>query len=290
MDSKEIIVKKIDELIKQESFFPWEKCSYKRPEHGPDKVYGKEPSAEWDTWVNRIERLLKKTVIKESEPYIYFSSAQSAKIEGNYRDQFDKAKNGYISALSSLKNLFLEGDVFDELLIKPSQKDTSRINQKPNQKHTSEFDEKKVFIVHGHDHNLKIELEVFLSHIGLKPIVLHREVDNGKTIIEKFEKNSDVAYVFVLLTPDEIAFTIEQEHQLDKDRRKEYRARPNVIFEFGYFIAKLGRNRVCALYKENVTIPSDLNGFLYKKVDLNIEELGFSIIKELKAAGLKVQL
>jgi len=38
----------------------------------------------------------------------------------------------------------------------------------------------------------------------LEPIVLHRQPDEGKTIIEKFEKHEDVGYVFILLTPDAI--------------------------------------------------------------------------------------
>ena len=45
------------------------------------------------------------------------------------------------------------------------------------------------------------------------------------------------------------------------------RARQNVIFELGYFTAKLGRNRVCVLYKGNVEILSDFQGVLYKKMD-----------------------
>jgi predicted nucleotide-binding protein len=93
-----------------------------------------------------------------------------------------------------------------------------------------------------------------------------------------------------LLTPDEIAYTIDQEKIPDSDRKKEYRARPNVIFEFGYFVSKLGRNRVCALHKGNVAIPSDLSGFIYKKVDTNVEEIGFALIKELKTAGLKIEI
>lgn len=117
-------------------------------------------------------------------------------------------------------------------------------------------DSKKVFVVHGHDHELKIELEVFLSPIGLIPIVLHREADMGKTIIEKFESNSDVAFVFILLTPDDVAFSADQQPLDDSSRVKEFRARQNVIFEFGYFVAKLGRQRVCALHKGDVAIPA----------------------------------
>jgi predicted nucleotide-binding protein len=47
-----------------------------------------------------------------------------------------------------------------------------------------------------------------------------------------------------------------------------YRARQNVIFELGYFVAKLGRENVIALYTEDgenrCEIPSDISGVLYE--------------------------
>ena len=54
----------------------------------------------------------------------------------------------------------------------------------------AERSNKKVFVVHGHDHELKSDVEVFLNNIGLEPITLHRQVDEGLTIIEKFEKHA----------------------------------------------------------------------------------------------------
>lgn len=146
---------------------------------------------------------------------------------------------------------------------------------------------KKVFVVHGHDHALKADLEVFLHNLGLEPIVLHRQVDGGQTLIEKIEKNSDVAYAIILMTPDDIAFPASQLQVTDAERSIEPRARQNVIFEFGYFAALLGRKRVCCIIKSGVAVPSDLNGFVYKEVTDSIEEIGYPLILELKAAGLK---
>jgi len=146
----------------------------------------------------------------------------------------------------------------------------------------------KVFVVHGHDEIAKNELELFLREIGINPIVLHREVDEGQTLIEKFEKHSDVGYTFIILTPDEIACSLQDDLKDDRDLYKELRARPNVIFEFGYFIGKLGRSRVCCLYTGCVSLPSDLHGFIYKKYDNKIDEIKYEIIKELQAAGYNV--
>lgn len=168
-------------------------------------------------------------------------------------------------------------DTFDELRRESSENKSTTLSN-------------KVFVVHGHDHGVKTDVEKFLDEIGLEPVVLHREPDEGQTIIEKFEKHSDVGFAFILLTPDEIAYTVDQEEVKDNERKKECRARPNVIFEFGYFVGKLGRNRVCCLHKGDVTLPSDLSGLVYKQIEANVEAKGFAIIKELKAAGYEIKI
>jgi len=146
----------------------------------------------------------------------------------------------------------------------------------------------KVFVVHGRDEISKTNLEVFLHEIGLEPVVLHRQADEGMTIIEKFEKHSDVGYAFILLTPDEVAYLASEDSLPDDDRNKEHRARPNVIFEFGYFIGKLGRSRVCCLHTGHTTLPSDVSGMVYKRFEKSIEEIAYSIIKDLKASGYTI--
>lgn len=144
----------------------------------------------------------------------------------------------------------------------------------------------KVFIVHGRDNALKDETCVFLNEIGFEPIVLHRQADGGLTILEKFEKYSDVSYAFILLTPDDYGYAAEQLKRPEGEREGNFRARQNVIFELGFFIGRLKRSNVCCLYK-NVEIPSDISGLIYKEIKNSIQEVGYEIIKELKNAGLK---
>ena len=66
-----------------------------------------------------------------------------------------------------------------------------------------------------------------------------------------------------------------------------YRARQNVIFELGYLMAKLGRNRICALIKENVEIPSDISGVVYIPYDKE-GAWKIKIAKEMKATGIQI--
>jgi predicted nucleotide-binding protein len=161
--------------------------------------------------------------------------------------------------------------------------------QEPQKKNGDKSQREKVFIVHGHDNALKDEVSVFLSALQLDPIVLHRQSDGGLTVIEKFEKYANVKYAIVLLTPDDYAYPVSELKKNANERIGKYRARQNVIFELGFFIGKLGRQNVCCLYK-GVEIPSDISGLIYKQVDRSVDDIGYQIIKELKAAGLHPQL
>lgn len=141
-----------------------------------------------------------------------------------------------------------------------------------------EFDNKKVFIVHGHDHQLLNDVELMLRRIGLDPIILKDKANKGRTIIEKIEALTDVGFGIVLYTA------------CDEGRKKgsaEFRdrARQNVIFEHGYLCAKLGRERVAAINDSEIEIPSDLSGILYiPRTDLNWKN---QLMKEMNAAGLE---
>jgi len=114
---------------------------------------------------------------------------------------------------------------------------------------------KDVFIVHGHDQAIKEQVSRFIMSLGLRPIIVSQQPSAGRTIIEQLEVYSkNIRFAVVLLTPDEVS-------------QGRFRARQNVIFELGYFIGKLGRERVCVLYKENVELPSDFHGVLYVPID-----------------------
>jgi predicted nucleotide-binding protein len=120
---------------------------------------------------------------------------------------------------------------------------------------------RRVFIVHGRDELLKETTARFISKFNLDPIILHEQPNQGKTIIEKLEANVDVDFTVVLLTPDDIG------HSAEEPEQKSPRARQNVTLELGLFIGALGRERVCALYKDEVEIPSDYRGVVFIKAD-----------------------
>ncbi len=142
---------------------------------------------------------------------------------------------------------------------------------------------KDIFIVHGHDDAVKHEIARFINNLGLNPIILHEKPDKGRTIIEKFEENTQVCFAIILLTPDDIGYPKE-----DPTKTKN-RARQNVIFELGFFLGKLGRHKVCALKKGDIEIPTDYSGVLFKTLD-DPGAWKFQLAKEIKEAGIEIDL
>jgi len=141
----------------------------------------------------------------------------------------------------------------------------------------------KVFIIHGRDDGAKQTVARFIDNLDLTPIILHEQPDEGSTyIFEKIEANSNVGYAVALLTPDD-------KGNLEPMRKLNKRARQNVILEMGYFMGKLGRKRVSALYWDDVERPTDYEGVLYIPYD-NPGAWRLTLGKALKAAGLAVDL
>jgi len=121
---------------------------------------------------------------------------------------------------------------------------------------------RKVFVVHGHDEAAKEATARFLERLDLQPIILHEQPSGGRTIIEKFEKYSgDVGFAVALLTPDDFGSPAKETNNFHP------RARQNVVLELGYFMGKLTRDRVYALYKGGVELPSDIQGVIYIEMD-----------------------
>lgn len=161
-----------------------------------------------------------------------------------------------------------------------------RINHISNTIKKSAIDDKKVFIVHGRNKNTLNEAELLLTRAGLQPVVLNRQANSGMTLIEKFEKHSEVSYAVILLTPDDVGSYYEE----GINPNLQFRARQNVLFELGFFYGKLGRRNVSCLIKQSVEKPSDIDGIAYIPFSKSIEEIELLLLKELKAANLKVNI
>jgi hypothetical protein len=137
----------------------------------------------------------------------------------------------------------------------------------------------KIFIIHGHDEAKWRELRDLLEdRLNLKTVVLKEEPGAAKALIQKFEEFADdCCYAFALLTPDDF---------VEKDGKSYFQARPNVLFELGWFYGHFGRNRVCIVKKAKTEMPSDLAGILSIDFHDKVSEGFMQIQDELKRVGV----
>lgn len=139
-----------------------------------------------------------------------------------------------------------------------------------------------LFLVHGRDAAVRDRLEARLRRWEIQPphkiVILDLEASKGQTLIDKFEEHASTSsFVVVIATPDDLGRLNET------GTTDEPRARQNVIFEMGYFFAKLGRGRVVVM-NGGIKEPSDITGVTY--IHLDDPEWPARLARELQAAGM----
>jgi predicted nucleotide-binding protein len=141
------------------------------------------------------------------------------------------------------------------------------------------LDLSKIFVVHGHERAPKAEVARFIEKLGFEAIILHERPNKGRTLITKFrEEAAGVGFAVVLMTPDDVG-------KAEDAASLRSRARQNVVFELGFFIGKLGSERVAALVKGDIELPSDYDGVVY--ISLDKEDWQSKLGMELQEAGYK---
>lgn len=193
---------------------------------------------------------------------------KSLKIEKNDVSSWVKMGETYVA----LKQYAKSAKCFEKVetlkgkrLVKkePLKKYDNKVVLPKDDKSDHEGKEKKVFIVHGHDVQTLRTLTKFVEYdLKLNPLILSELPPRGRYLMEKIEDYlSESGFVIVLLTPDDVGFP---RRKLDEEG---YRARQNVILEYGLSRGKLGRENVCLLYKGDVEIPTDILGVNYIEMD-----------------------
>lgn len=144
----------------------------------------------------------------------------------------------------------------------------------------------KVFVVYGHDMEVRDRIESIIKGFGLEPIILDQIPGVGNTIIEQLEEQIKGAeFACVLLTPD------DEGHPKDKPDEKKYRARQNVILELGMVAGKLGRKQVAVFYKGELEMPSDILDLIYIPFDDgDVEEAKKKLKGHLEQVGIATRI
>jgi len=161
--------------------------------------------------------------------------------------------------------------------------DLSEPDQAQGSEEPTEPRSNRVFVVHGHDNEMKQAVARTVERLGLDAVILHEKADRGQTIIEKIERFSDVGFAVVVLSPDDTGYANAEGIDAAAPR-----ARQNVILELGYFAGKLGRENVMALHRGDIELPSDYDGVLYTRYDGDSGTWRSKLVVELKESGYDV--
>ena len=226
---------------------------------------------EFIKWQKKAERFL-KSHYHEGDEYKDFINTSF----GLHVWTFDTPDSSWVEAcadgLRETKAIF---EVYlEELLNSDDDKEMTKVSDKKISNNNN-----RVFVVHGHDGELCQSIARTLERQGIEPIILAEQANLGSTIIEKFEKYSDVSAAICLFTDDDLG-------KANKEDSLRHRARQNVVFEAGYFIGKLGRENVVLLANSSIEMPSDLSGVVYT----NNSTWEMQVLKELREMGFLVDL
>lgn len=240
---------------------------YKYARSGKDTANLRQTIEFYFEWYNAAYKLFSQYFDDKDKDFVTFSNVDNDCNGYGLNSNFNVIQKNVIVMLDKIKNNRIE--------IKSGKFSQSVDNN-------IVVDNNKIFIVHGQDEAMKLDVARFVEKIGLEAVILNEQSNNGKTVIEKLEENSNVGFAIVLLSP------CDEGRKAGTNEFKP-RARQNVIVELGYFVGKLGRNKVFILKKSDVEEPSDFTGVVYTDYDKSGGWI-FSLLKDLKSAGYEIDM
>lgn len=149
-------------------------------------------------------------------------------------------------------------------------------------------DPKKVFIVHGRNHEARDAMKKFLTSLGLDSYDFDEakaDVGGAAFILDIVKKGMGEAQaVIVLLTPDE--YTALHPHFGGNEER--WQSRPNVFIEAGMALA-ISRERTVLVGFGDISLPTDLSGIHIEKLN-NTHESRMKLKNLLSGAAVGCEL
>jgi len=140
-----------------------------------------------------------------------------------------------------------------------------------------------ILVVYGHHEVMKDEVLLVLEKLGLYAILSIEERKEGLTVFKRFSQSTptDISFAIVILSGDDFAYAKDQ----SPDEAK-LRSRQSVIFDLGFLVGKLGRDRVFVLYQDSrdFELPTDFFDVLYTPYS----KLGgwqLELLRQLKKTG-----
>ena len=225
----------------------------------------------FEAWHTKAERFLIKKYGKDSLEHKKFLDTYFAPMIWSMDDEDENIRISIQWCADGLRSCKAIFETYLEDMAEENTPTTQVVSK------SASINTDKIFIVHGHDGELKQAVARIIEKQGIEAIILSEQANKGRTIIEKFEDYSDVGGAICLFTADDYG-------RAKKDTTDNTRARQNVVLETGYFMGKLGRSKVVVVAENGLELPSDMQGIVY--TDKNNWQ--FDVLKELKAIGYTI--
>jgi len=228
------------------------------------------------SWRNDSIRFLKKVFGEESSEAVTFENIEFTItyfsfdfLKFNWKENLLKEKDtfekGLKYAIYYLKTF--ESEILHDVDISErGQRDSDNASYKESHK-------RNIFIVHGHNGGVKDKVANFISKLGIEPIILNEQINKGHTLLEIFEKYSDIKVAIIIFTNEDTG---------NGGSEYENKARQNLIFEAGYFLGKIGKKNMIVIAEQGVIMPSVLEGYSYFTMDME-EKWKTDMAKKLKS-------
>ena len=122
----------------------------------------------------------------------------------------------------------------------------------------------RIFVVHTRNDLMKEQVVAVLKEFQLTPIFTQSPMNVKKPMAQKVTEFSGVTSAIFLLTGDDFVYGKEE-----KPHNAFLKVKQNIVFELGYWVAKLGRPNVVAVYLKQKTFrpPTEYFDAIYIPYD-----------------------
>jgi predicted nucleotide-binding protein len=144
----------------------------------------------------------------------------------------------------------------------------------------------RVCITYGRDQIMNRQVVSLIRELGISPIVMRDKQNSVIPLAHFLTANQDVSFVIAILSADDWVYP-----KNGKPKDALMYADQRVVFHLGYWVGKLGRNRVFALYYDQRSFrwPTEHFDVIYTPLDRN-DAWKKELINRLKTSGINASV
>ncbi|WP_049642865.1 TIR domain-containing protein [Candidatus Rhodobacter oscarellae] len=143
----------------------------------------------------------------------------------------------------------------------------------------------RVFLSFGHNETAQVKLRLLLECLGVEPVELGQQIQNGMTYFETLKSTyADVRAAVCLFTHDDEGYRLSGPDQVPKPR-----GRQNVVWDAGMFMGRVGAQNVHYVVEKSIEMPSNLAGLKHIRYD-ETGAWGTRVATNLLRTGVRINM